>query len=145
MRLANAFASLAILLTSVSALLTASSDTAYDDPQKSLSTVSCSDGPNGLLTRNFTTLGSLPKYPYVGGAPAVTGWNSPGCGTCWIVTYTNDEGVEKSVNLLAIDAASNYNMPTSAMNELTDGQAISLGRVPVTAVEVPSSVCGLSA
>ena len=144
MKLANAFTSLAILLTSVSAL-TASSDTAYDDPQKPLSMVSCSDGQNGLLTRGFTTLGSLPKYPYVGGAPAVTGWNSSGCGTCWTVTYTNDKGVEKSVNLLAIDVDSNYNMPTSAMNELTDGQAISLGRVPVTAVEVPSSVCGLSA
>ena len=127
----------------VSAQLTASYDTVYDDAQRSLSTVACSDGPNGLLTRGFSTFGSLPKLPYVGGAPAVTGWNSPGCGTCWNLTYTNDKGTAKFINLLAIDGSSNYNMPTAAMNELTDGQAIFLGRVPVTAVSVPPSVCGL--
>ncbi|KAF8810054.1 snodprot1 [Phlegmacium glaucopus] len=143
MKLANTFASLAILLTSVSAQLTASYDTGFDDAGRSLSSVACSDGPNGLLTRNFTTFGSLPKYPHVGGAPAVTGWNSPGCGTCWTVTYTNPEGAATSVNILAIDANSNFNIATSAMNELTNGQAIFLGRVPVTAVEVDRSVCGL--
>jgi hypothetical protein len=142
MKLANAFAFFVTFLTSVSAF-TAAYDTAYDDAKRSLSSVSCSDGPNGLLTRNFTTLGSLPKYPFVGGAPAVTGWNSPGCGTCWTITYTNANGTGKSINLLAIDGSSNYNMPTAAMNELTDGQAIFLGRVPVTDVNVPPSVCGL--
>ena len=142
MKLANTFALFAFLLTSVSAF-TASYDTAYDNPDRSLSTVSCSDGPNGLLTRNFTTFGSLPKYPYVGGAPAVKDWNSPGCGTCWNLTYTNAEGIAKSINLLAIDSSSNYNMPTAAMNKLTDGQAISLGRVLVTNDNVHPSVCGL--
>ena len=144
MKLTCTFISLAILLSSVSAQLTASYDTGYDNAQRSLSTVACSDGPNGLLTRGFTTFGSLPNYPNVAGAPAVTGWNSPGCGTCWTVTYTNAKGKSKSINLLAIDVAPNsYNMPTSAMNNLTGGQATSLGRVPVTAVSVPPSVCGL--
>lgn len=144
MKLANTFGFLVIFLTSVSAFTaSASYDTAYDDAKRSLSSVSCSDGPNGLLTRNFTTLGSLPKYPYVGGAPAVTGWNSPGCGTCWTVTYTNSNGTAKSIDLLAIDGSSNYNMPTAAMNKLTDGQAIFSGRVPVTVVNVHPSVCGL--
>ena len=142
MKLAKAFAFFVILLTPVSAF-TATYDTTYDDATRSLSSVSCSDGPNGLLTRNFTTLGSLPKYPFVGGAPAVTGWNSPGCGTCWTITYTNANGIAKSINLLAIDRNANYNMPTAAMNELTDGQANFLGRVQVTDVNVPSSVCGL--
>jgi hypothetical protein len=142
MKLANTFAFFTILLTSVNAF-TASYDTGYDDPKRSLSTVSCSDGPNGLLTRGFTTFGSLPKYPFVGGAPAVTGWNSPGCGTCWTLTYTNAKGTAKSINLLAIDSSSNYNMPTAAMNELTDGQAISFGRVPVTVVNEHPSVCGV--
>jgi len=143
MKLTNTFASLAILLTSVSAQLTASYDMGYDNAERSLSTVACSDGSNGLLTRHFTTLGSLPKFPHVGGAPAVTGWNSPGCGTCWTVTYTNPQGAATSINLLAIDAASNFNMALSAMNELTNGQATFLGRVPVTAVQVAPSVCGL--
>ena len=142
MKLADTFAFFVIFLTSVSAF-TAGYDTAYDDSKRTLSSVSCSDGPNGLLTRNFTTLGSLPKYPYVGGAPAVTGWNSSGCGTCWTITYTNANGIAKSINLLAIDGSANYNMPTAAMNELTDGQALFLGRVSVTDVKVLPSVCGL--
>ena len=142
MKLANIFTFFVILLTSVSAL-TAGYDTAYDDANRPLSSVACSDGPNGLLTRNFTTLGSLHNYPYVGGAPSVTGWNSPGCGTCWTITYTNSNGATKSINLLAIDRSSNYIMPTAAMNKLTDGQAVFLGRVTVTDVNVPPSVCGL--
>ena len=142
MKLTNTFAFFAILLSSVCAF-TATYDTGYDNEKRSLSTVSCSDGSNGLLTRGFTTLKSLPMYPYVGGAPAVTGWNSSGCGTCWTITYKNATGAAKSINLLAIDRSSNYNMPTAAMNELTNGQAIILGRVPVTDVKVHPSVCGL--
>ena len=142
MKLANTIAFFVILLTSVSAF-TATYDTVYDDAKQSLSAVLCSDGPNGLLTRNFTTFGSLPKYPYVGGAPAVTSWNSPGCGTCWAITYTNANGIAKTINLLAIDGSANYNMPTAAMNDLTDGQALFLGRVSVTDVNVHPSVCGL--
>ena len=143
MKLANVFGSLAILFTSVSAQHTASYDTAYDNPQRSLSTVSCSDGSNGLLTLGFTTLGSLPKYPYVAGVPAVKGWNSPACGTCWTITYTDAKGISTSVNVLAIDSALSYNLASSAMDELTNGHAVALGRVPVTAVSVPPSVCGL--
>jgi hypothetical protein len=143
MKLINMFASLAILLSSVSAQLTATFDTVYDNAQQSLSTVACSDGPNGLLTRGYSTFGSLPNYPFVAGGPAVTGWNSPGCGTCWTVTYTTAKG-NSTINLLAIDVARNsYNMPTMAMNNLTGGQADSLGRVPVTAFNVHPSVCGL--
>lgn len=143
MKLANVFASFAVLASVSYAQFTASYETAYDNPQRSLSTVACSDGANGLLTRNFTTLGSLPSYPNVGGVPAVTGWNSPDCGTCWTVTYTNAQGIAKSINLLAIDSASNFNMASAAMNSLTDDQATSLGRVPVTAISAPQSSCGL--
>lgn len=143
MKLPIIFISLAII-SSVSAQLTATYDPGYDDPQRSLSTVACSDGPNGLMTRGYSTLGSLPNYPNVAGTPDVAGWNSPECGTCWVVTYTDANGNSKSINLLAIDVARNsYNMPTMAMNNLTGGQAHSLGRVPVTASRVPPSVCGL--
>jgi hypothetical protein len=92
MKLTSTFTSLAILLSSVSAQFTATYDTGYDNPKQSLSTVACSDGPNGLMTRGYSTFGSLPNYPNVAGAPAVTGWNSPGCGTCWVVTYTDTKG-----------------------------------------------------
>jgi Cerato-platanin len=42
-----------------------------------------------------------------------------------------------------IDAASNFNMAVSAMNDLTHDQTTSLGWVPVTAVDVAPSVCEL--
>ena len=141
MKLANTFASLAILLTSATAQFSTSYNPNYDNPQLSMSAVACSDGPHGLMKR-FPTVGSLPGYPYVGAAPAVTGWNSPNCGTCWNITYT-DEGVMRTISLLAVDASTNYTTTTAAMNNLTNGQAIFLGRVDVTVVQVPSSVCGL--
>ena len=144
MKLSLIFTSFAVLLTSVHAQLSVSYDTAYDNSGTSLSSVACSDGPNGLLTRGFTTFGSLPKFPFIGGAPAVTGWNSPGCGTCWELTYVNSQGVSTSINILAIDVATpNYNIALEAMNNLTNGEATFLGRVPVTAVKVAPSVCGL--
>lgn len=143
MKFSLIFTSLAVLFTSIHAQLTASYDTQYDNADQSLSTVACSNGPNGLLTRGFTTFGSLPNFPLIGGAPAVTGFDSTGCGTCWKLTYVNAQGESTSINVLAIDAASNYNIALEAMNELTDNQATFLGRVPVTAVSVAASACGL--
>lgn len=143
MKVATLFAPLALVPTLISGL-TVSYDTAYDNPTGSLSTVACSDGSNGMLTRGFTTFGSLPKFPHIGGAPSITGWNSPNCGTCWNLTYTNPQKLSKSVNILAIDVATpNFNIALSAMNELTSGQAQNLGRVSITAAQVASSVCGL--
>lgn len=132
------FTSLVGLFTSIHAQLTASYDTQYDNATQSLRTVACSDGPNGLITRGFTTFGSLPSFPFIGGTPAVTGYNSPGCGTCWELTYNST-----SINILAIDVASYYNIAFEAMNKLTNNQAERLGRVPVTAVSVAPSYCGL--
>lgn len=121
------------------ASVTVSYDNAYDDSGASLDTVACSDGSNGLLTKHFTTFGSLPSFPRVGGAAAVAGWNSPNCGTCWQLTYN---GV--SVNVLAIDHTDEgFNISEEAMNLLTNGQAVDLGRVTATATQVAASVCGL--
>lgn len=50
-------------------------DTGYDDASRSLSSVSCSDGTNGLLTKGYTNQGSLPDFPYIGGADVVASWN----------------------------------------------------------------------
>ncbi|KDR81919.1 hypothetical protein GALMADRAFT_240231 [Galerina marginata CBS 339.88] len=136
----------AILFTLFPAALAinVSFDTTYDNSGQSLATVACSDGSHGLLTRGFTTFGSLPKFPHIGGAPAVTGFNSPNCGTCWQLTFVNGQGVSKSINVLAIDVATpDFNIALSAMNELTGGQAVQLGRAPITSTQVASSVCGL--
>ncbi|KIM49555.1 hypothetical protein M413DRAFT_111477 [Hebeloma cylindrosporum] len=143
MKFSTFFAPLALFPTLISAL-TVSYDTTYDNSDRSLSTVACSDGANGMLTRGFTTFGSLPKFPHIGGAPDIASWNSPNCGTCWNLTYTNPQQVSKSVNILAIDVSGpDFNIALSAMNELTDGQAQSLGRVTITAAQAASSVCGL--
>ena len=125
------------------ATVTVSYDTTYDDASTSLNEVSCSDGPYGLEPR-FSTFGSLPNFPYIGGAQAVAGWGSPNCGTCWQLTYTNPSGIAKSINVLAIDhAASGFNIAEAAMNDLTDGQAVFLGRVNAESTQVAASVCGL--
>lgn len=118
-------------------------DNTYDNASGSLSTVACSDGPNGLETRGFTTFGSLPSFPHIGAAAAVAGWNSPNCGTCWQLTYTSG-GTTRSINVLAVDhAGSGFNVAQAAMDELTGGQAVFLGRINVTSKQVASSVCGL--
>ena len=112
---------------------------AFDDAAGSLDSVACSDGPNGLTTRGYSTFGSLPKFPHISGAAAVAGWNSPNCGTCWELTYTN-----ASINVIAIDrAGEGFNIALGALNELTGGQGMDLGRVDVAARQVTSSVCGL--
>ena len=80
--------SLLVLATSALAVRV-SYDPVYDNRNQSLDTVLCSTGSNGLETKNFTTFGSLPNFPNIGGAEAVTGFNSPACGTCWALTYKN--------------------------------------------------------
>ncbi|PSR87105.1 Cerato-platanin [Coniella lustricola] len=114
-------------------------DTTYDNAATSLGVTACSDGANGLETKGYSTLGSLPGFPYIGGAPAIAGWNSANCGTCWTLTYNGH-----SINVLAVDVGSGgFNLAEEAMNALTNNQAVALGRITATATEVDASVCGL--
>ena len=114
-------------------------DQTYDNAGTSLATVSCSDGSHGLLTKGYTTFGSLPSFPNIGGASVVTGWNSDQCGTCWSLTYNG-----KSINVLAVDSATNgWNIGLEAMNALTGGQAELLGRVGAVVSLADSAQCGL--
>lgn len=124
---------------------TASYDPIYDNASQSLTAVACSDGAHGLITRGFTTFGSLPRFPRIGGVPAVTGWDSPACGTCWELTWTNPAGgAKRTINILAVDVGSRgFNIAKAALDELTNGQATQLGRVPVTSRQVAPSACGL--
>jgi hypothetical protein len=110
--------------------------------QFSLFTQACSNGVNGLESKGFTTLGSLPKFPFIGAAGAVEGWNSVNCGTCWQLTYA---GTKKTINVTAVDHAGpgTFNIALEAMNFLTNNQAVELGRVTVTSNKVANSVCGL--
>lgn len=147
------------LFTAATSAVSVSYDTGYDDSTRSLTAVTCSDGTNGLITRyGWQTQGSVSRFPHIGGADAVDRWNSPNvsrgkeykiytniptntrqCGTCWQLTYNG-----RSINVLAIDhAASGFNIAKTALNDLTNGQAVSLGRIDATATQVGLSNCGL--
>lgn len=136
------FTTLALALTALvsnALAITVSYDQTYDNAGQDLGATACSDGPNGLQTKGFTTLGSLPHFPNVAGAAAVVSWNSPNCGSCWQLTY---EG--RSINVLAVDHADEgFNLALAAMNTLTNGQAVFFGRIDVEAAQVDASQCGL--
>ncbi|KAF5353176.1 hypothetical protein D9757_012651 [Collybiopsis confluens] len=119
-------------------------DTAYDDSTQSLLSVACSDGVNGLLTKGYTTFGTLRAFPRIGGASAVAGWNSSTCGSCWALDYNST-----IVKVLAVDHTDSVNsedvfiLSQAAMDELTGGNAVAFGRVEVASSRVNSSICGL--
>ncbi|KAI1815598.1 eliciting plant response-like protein [Poronia punctata] len=115
-------------------------DQGYDDASRPLASVACSDGANGLTTRHgWTTQGQIPRFPNIGAASAVAGWNSTGCGTCWRLTFRG-----KTIHVLAVDHAdTGFNIGLRAMNELTNGQAVALGRVDAAFAQVGGAACGL--
>ncbi|KAK7750427.1 hypothetical protein SLS62_007616 [Diatrype stigma] len=126
--------------TAAASAVTVAYDTGYDDGSRSLTSVTCSDGEHGLITRyGWQTQGQIPKFPYIGAAAAVDRWNSEACGTCWELSYNG-----KTINVLAIDkAGAGFNIALDAMNALTNGQAVQLGRIDATSTQVAASACGL--
>ncbi|CAH0052668.1 unnamed protein product [Clonostachys solani] len=127
-------------LAAAASAVTVSYDTGYDDGNRLLTAVTCSDGANGLITRyGWTTQGQIPTFSNIGGMQGV-GWNSPQCGTCWKLEYNGN-----SINVLAIDSASaGYNIAKAALDRLTNGQAEQLGRIEATASQVGLSDCGIN-
>ena len=118
-------------------------DPTYDNPKQSLATVSCSNGPNGLLTKGYTTFDSLPSFPYIGGSFHVEGFNSAKCGACIKLTYINRVYENKTIHVTVIDHATNgLNIGLQANNELTSGDGAFFGTVQVIEVEVDKSNCG---
>ncbi|KAJ8507034.1 hypothetical protein ONZ45_g10546 [Pleurotus djamor] len=139
MKFTSTIASLAVFSALVSAV-SVSFDQVYDNRAGSMTTVSCSDGMNGLITKfGFQNFGAIPNFPNIGGADVVAGFNSPNCGTCWALSFNGT-----TVNVLAIDhAGSGFNIALEAMNTLTKGNAVQLGRINASAVQVNASACGL--
>jgi hypothetical protein len=94
-----------------------------------------------MLRQGFTNFSSLPNFPFIGGAAAIPGWNSTECGTCWELTFNGT-----SINVLAIDhAQSGFNIALTALNKLTNNNAVSVGRINAQAQQVAGTACGLSA
>ncbi|KAJ5325466.1 Cerato-platanin [Penicillium brevicompactum] len=127
----------------VAQTVSVSFDPKFDVGTSSLNTVTCSDGPNGLVTAGFTDFASLPSFPRIGGAPTVEAWNSVNCGACYEIHYANDK-FEETITVLAVDSApGGFNIGKQAMNLLTRNQADQLGRIDATYIKVADSVCGL--
>ena len=139
------FTSLATLIAAAAALATSAVatkvtwDSVYDNRKGDLNTVACSDGKNGLITKGYTTFGSLPDFPYIGGASAVTGWNSTGCATCWKLTYK-----DKSIEILAIDHADEgFNISQEAMLELAGTDGVNAGEIDADEIKLTNIQCGI--
>jgi Cerato-platanin len=118
--------------------LRATYDTTFDNAAGSMNSVACSNGPHGLASR-FPTFGSVPTFPFIGGAYDVS-WGSPNCGGCWNITNPK---LGKTIHILAIDTSGvGFNIAKEAFAELNGGN-VDEGVIEVTADKVPSSVCGL--
>ncbi|CUS15822.1 unnamed protein product [Tuber aestivum] len=136
-----------LLLTAILTLTLAQStgvakyDTIYDNANLSTLAVACSDGANGLYTKGYPTLGSIPGFPNLGGSGTIPGWNSTNCGACYALTYTPPRSPPKTINIVAVDvaAAGTFVLSRTALDTLTGGQAVTLGRVDVTWVLVVPS------
>jgi len=84
-----------LLATTASALTPAYCTYHMYQTNTPLSTLSCSDGSNGLLNWNYQDLNAM--YPYVTAWQSLS-WNNPNCGTCLHITANG-----KSVYVTAVD------------------------------------------
>lgn len=143
-KLPAVFATLSVLLGAAAATPTpytdfVTFDTTYDSGDLSLNNVACSNGDNGLVTKGFTTLNSLPSFPYIGGAHVVSGWNSPQCGSCWGLTY---EGT--TIYVTVVDTAGvGFNIARSAMQVLAGDEGVQTGKVSAQIAPADAWHCGL--
>ncbi|KAJ7577468.1 SnodProt1 [Mycena floridula] len=143
------FCSISLFIAStVATLASMSYDDTYGSPAASLSSVACSDGKYGLLSR-FPTFGSLPTYPNVGGISHIEQWDSQNCGSCWEIRCG-----QKKIYFSGIDSAGetpgnldlgtvNIVVTSWMMDECTSGMAKELGVLEVEYVQVERSFCGL--
>ncbi|KAF8129189.1 Cerato-platanin-domain-containing protein [Boletus edulis] len=123
-------------------------DTFYDNSQTSLNTVACSTGGYGLIGFGYNTFGELPTYPAIGGIPMIDGWNSPNCGTCWLLTYTDANGNALSTPFTAINVGQQnpdgFTISQATMNFLT-GNAEALNGATISVIQMAESAvnCGM--
>ena len=143
MRFILAISALFVALVSTVAATTVRYDPAYDDAGASLANVACSDGDYGLLTRGYSTYGSLPNFPHIGAMAGVY-HASPQCGTCWQLSWTDEFGTTRSIAVTAIDQAGDgFNIAQSALDELTGNRATEKGSVDASVTQLDASACGL--
>ncbi|KIJ63342.1 hypothetical protein HYDPIDRAFT_188517 [Hydnomerulius pinastri MD-312] len=125
-------------------------DPIYDSGSTSLDEVACSNGKNGVETMfGYKKFKDIPNFPFIGGVPTIKGWNSPVCGSCWQLAYTDPKNSAHTtfINITAIDTGNasddGFNISLEAMNYLTGGKAKQLGRAQITATRVEPDYCNL--
>ena len=113
----------------------------YGNGGDSLNIVACSNGPNGMITKGFTTFNSLPTFPNIGGGFTVGGWGSAECGSCWKLTYPTTGGI---IYATAIDTVfSGFDLSVEAVEALLLGAVpASFSEIDVEALEVSPTFCG---
>ncbi|KAF8471659.1 Cerato-platanin [Russula ochroleuca] len=112
-------------------------DPEYDNPAALSDAVACY-GALKAKDSKYTTFGSLPSFPYIGGAYAVKGSNSPSCGSCWKLSYAN-----KAIHVAAIDSdGEGFNIAKAALVELGGQEAVDAGKISASATQVDGSKCG---
>jgi hypothetical protein len=141
MKFTGVLAALSLGALAQSTTVSVSYDTTYDNASGALTSVACSDGANGLITKyGYSTFGQIPSFPRIGGSSTIPSWNAATCGQCFAITYKG-----KTINVLAMDTApSGFNMAKAAMDKLTNNQATQLGRVTADIKKVGVSKCGLT-
>ncbi|KAJ3209168.1 hypothetical protein HDU82_001270 [Entophlyctis luteolus] len=110
-------------------------DRTYDNPHTPLTALACSDGPNGLITKfHVSELAEVHHFPFVAGVGTVHSWNSPNCGKCYALSHN-----AKSIVVVAIDVAAPGTVTAyvAALNALTNGQAVAVGRINAAFFEIP--------
>ncbi|KAL5117584.1 hypothetical protein ACEQ8H_004477 [Pleosporales sp. CAS-2024a] len=133
------FSAAVLGFASLASAISVTYDFGYDDPNRSMNAVSCSNGDNGLITKyGWQTQGAIPGFPFIGGYSG-SPWNSPLCGTCYGLTYKGN-----TIYVLAVDyAAGGFNIGERAMDKLTNGEGVFSGRVDVQYAQVNVANCGL--
>ncbi len=114
-------------------------DPMYDDGSSPASAVACAAW---MAAKGYATLAALPSFSHVGGADIVDGSDSALCGQCWQLTYYTP--TETSIHVVVVDSARRgFTIAQRAMDDLTDGQAASLGRVDAVGTVVARAHCGM--
>jgi hypothetical protein len=116
----------------------------YDYAQNTeLTSFSCSDGANGLITRygvnNLQRLQTkLQPNTYIGASPAVAKWNDPNCGKCFRATNPSNN---KSLNFVVIEQNSGVVTGEEGFRLLSPSGTTSEGTLTVNVAELPSQSC----
>jgi hypothetical protein len=77
MKFSCALSAAALAFASLSSAISVSYDAGYDAADRQLTSLTCSDGSNGLITKyGWATQGQVAGFPRIGGYMGVASWNS---------------------------------------------------------------------